>query len=189
VLGTTARSIAAWVKVTDSAVANPTIVEWGNNANGERYTFKVNTSAGNGLAGGLRVEVQGGFIISGSRVIDDGQWHHVVATFGDDGTPDVEDVLLYVDGFLDNLSPPTTPNPEPINTAGLGNLTVGGSFVFVTSGAAGAAGRPFAGLIDEVGVWSRVLDANEIATLVPEPSTLALTLLGAGVLMLRRRCR
>jgi len=71
------------------------IVAWGQDSPGEKWIFR--TQDDNGTAGALRVEVNGGFVV-GSTDIVDGQWHHVAATWENDGTPNVLDVQLYVDG-------------------------------------------------------------------------------------------
>lgn len=104
----------------------------------------------------------------------------------DDGTPVVEDVLLYVDGTLQTTFT-SGPGSPTINTSGSNEVTIGSSQLITGDD------RSVRGLMDEVGIWSRALSEQEIQTLasgtpiIPEPSTL--TILGFGTLGLifRRR--
>jgi hypothetical protein len=183
ITGANARTVAAWVKL-DSVGQSTTIMEWGTNVNGVRWAFRINSAATNGTVGGLRVEVAGDFVVSDGAVGLNG-WHHVAATFVDDGSPVVEDALLYIDGVLQGQSN-SGGNSPAINTSGSAQVTVGSSQYF-------ADDRQVDGLLDEVAIWSRALSAQEIGELasnpitpIPEPSSLALLGLG-GLLVARRR--
>jgi len=85
--------------------------------------------------------------VTGTRNVNDGQWHHVTATY--DGT----NIFLYVDGTLDVSAPATgsiVPNSEP---------------VCIGVNAQGTGGLPmyfFNGLLDEVSLYNRALTASEI---------------------------
>ena len=72
--------------------------------------------------------------------------------FEDDGTPDVLDCLLYVDG---RLEPVGGSAPEPISTSAAGTVRIGlGPW---------AAARSFEGLIDDLRIYDRALSPEEIA--------------------------
>ncbi|MHC4202057.1 MAG: LamG domain-containing protein, partial [Planctomycetota bacterium] len=118
---------------------------WGTNTAQQKWVFRTNNDY-------IRVEVNGGNVVGSTNIRDD-KWHHVAATWSDDGTPDVEDVKLYVDGVLDAKSGTTT---EPINTVSGTDVTVG-----VKEG----NGSDFDGLIDDVRVYDRVLTPEEIGRL------------------------
>ncbi|MCX8239896.1 MAG: hypothetical protein OSB05_13835, partial [Akkermansiaceae bacterium] len=100
--GTTARTLMAWVKsrgVSPNGTENMGILAFGQNQLGDKWNFRAENNNG-AVPGGLRVEVNGGYIVSTTNIVD-ATWHHVAMTFEDDGTPDVEDILLYVDGQLE----------------------------------------------------------------------------------------
>ncbi|MCM5664051.1 LamG-like jellyroll fold domain-containing protein [Galbibacter mesophilus] len=139
VIGTNSRTISAWIKTTEN---NSAIVCWGPNTNGNKWLFRI-------YQGKLRVEVKGGHTI-GSTTINDGQWHHVACTFEDDGTPNVTDTKLYVDGLFDNVS---SSSGQIINTLGGRALQIGQDH----------DNRKFSGYMDNVHIYERVLSASEIA--------------------------
>jgi len=138
VTGTASRTCAAWIK-TDSG---DEILSWGGDGTGEKWTFRVQSG------GLIRLEVSGG-AIGGSTIVNDGFWHHVAAVFLNDGTPDVSDVKLYVDGIEES----TTSAGQAINTAGVYDVKIG---IF------GSSGRYFNGLIDDVRIYDRALSQDEI---------------------------
>jgi len=88
ITGKLSRTCMAWVKTTQ---AGGQIVSWGSKETGRKWIMRVNEN------GTLRAEVEGGYIYGTTR-INDGQWHHVAAVLDNDGTPDVSEVRLYVDG-------------------------------------------------------------------------------------------
>lgn len=104
-------------------------------------------------------------------------WHHVVAT----GSTVNGELKLYVDGVLEDTDNSLV-NGMTLNGAG------GFGSPLLAVGASRANGfRPFDGLIDEFAIYGTVLDATTITAhynagvtevIVPEPSTLTLTLLG-----------
>ena len=157
--GTGDRSISAWIKTeTDDVIQDMAIVSWGSNLSTQKWTFRVNS--GNGEQGTIRIEANGGFFV-GNTVVTDAQWHHVVVTWADDGTPNIVDAKLYVDGVLDaelgNLeSPPSASQSVAINTASGADVRIGENFV---------VDRNWQGFIDEVRIYDEALDAEEIANL------------------------
>jgi len=122
--GSSPRTIEAWVKTTQRSIGN--FVSWGTRITSQRSSFAVR----NGRAGFI-----GEFRdLTGNIVINDGDWHHVAATY--DGTT----LKIYVDGVLDvsgNIS---------LNTIGQ-NLVVG-------TIARPSVGEFFTGTLDEVRVWN-----------------------------------
>ncbi len=142
VLGANPRTISAWVKTTAATTGDKPIVAWGVNSNSNKWTFLMNA------AGRLRLEVTGGWVV-GTRLINDGQWHHVAASFSNDGTPTTLDVKLFVDGTPEAI---TTSQSVAINTTSSGEVKIG----------ADVQNRYWKGQIDEVRVYNRALTAAEI---------------------------
>lgn len=138
----TSRTVAAWIKTTAN---NAPIVGWGPKSPGEKWIFLVHGT------GQLRVEVEGGFIV-GNTIVNDGQWHHVACTFADDGSPDVTEVKLYVDG---QAQTPTVSGSQTVNTGLAGDVLVGSD----------VQGRHFSGVLDELRLFPRSLDPGEIQAL------------------------
>ena len=119
----------------------------GTNTGGLKWTIR--TQRQNGLVdGNLRVEVNGGYK-TGTTVIDDGEWHHIAVTWTDDGTPDVNDALLYVDGVLETTDAVLD---ETMNTANGIDVRLGES----------VNGRNWDGWLDDMRIYDEVLDADAI---------------------------
>jgi hypothetical protein len=142
VTGTHSRTVAAWIKTTDYGE----IASWGQNVAGQKWIFRVQES--NGTLGAIRVEVNGGYQVGSIDVRDD-EWHHAAAVLVDDGSPNVTEIALYVDGFLESSSAQLD---EPINTAA-GVVRIGQS---------PWGSRPFVGLIDDVKIYDKAFTEDEM---------------------------
>jgi hypothetical protein len=141
VTGTDPRTLCAWIKTT---TANRNIMSWGQNVAGQKWRMRVDAT------GGLRIEVNGGYHYGGTNLAD-GQWHHVAVTFEDeDGTPDVLDTLLYVDGQPEAAAASLD---EPIDTAATGAVRIGESPWH---------NAPFIGVIDDARIYDKVLTEEQI---------------------------
>ncbi|UCF14418.1 MAG: LamG domain-containing protein, partial [Phycisphaerales bacterium] len=150
VTGTAARTCCAWIRTT---TANRNIMSWGQNVAGRKWIMRINDTRG------LRVEVSGGYHY-GVTNIADGQWHHVAVTFQDDGTPDVLDTLLFVDGQLDATGASLD---EPIDTA-TGPVRIGESPWH---------NRPFLDEIDDARIYDKALTVEEIQQIMLGDTKLA----------------
>lgn len=144
VTGTSPRSLTAWI---NSLAPDDTFMSWGANVNGDKWVFR--TSDDNGANQALRVEVNGGFKSGTTDVVNTG-WHLVTATWEDDGTPNVLDVRLYVDGVLEAAGPQLT---NVIGTA---------SNVDVLVGDDAFTNRNFFGQIDDAAIWGAALTSGEV---------------------------
>jgi hypothetical protein len=155
VVGTQSRTVSAWIKTHLMGE----IASWGQNVAGQKWIFMVQVA--NGVVGAIRVEVNGGYVV-GSTDLRDDQWHHVAAVLTDDGSPNANEIALYVDGKLELLSASAD---EPINTAADGVLRIGESPWHT---------RPYFGQIDDLRVYSRAMPQAELANLagVSEGATL-----------------
>jgi hypothetical protein len=142
VTGALSRTVTAWIKT----MSYGEIASWGQNVAGQKWIFRVQES--NGTLGAIRVEVNGGYQVGDTDVRDD-EWHHVAAVLVNDGTPDVNEIALYVDGVLEVNS---AQQARAIDTAA-GPVWIGASPWHT---------RPFNGLIDDVRIYDVALAAEEI---------------------------
>ncbi|MBI9061117.1 MAG: PKD domain-containing protein [Marinilabiliaceae bacterium] len=140
--GTNARTIMAWIKTTQKGKA---IAAWGKAATSTKWAFRLEAT------GVLRLEPGGGNII-GSTNVADGEWHHVVCVFSDDGTPDVSDVKLYVDGALEAAVPASV----TINTIAGGEVKIGNDQM----------NRKFSGQMADVRIYSKAFDQAGIDQII-----------------------
>lgn len=159
ITGTGDRTIAAWIRTaTNNPQANKGIVSWGTNLTTQKWTFRIQNS--NGTPGTIRIEANGGYFV-GNTVVTDGEWHHVAVTWANDGTPDIQDAKLYVDGVLDaefgNVdTSPSASQSIAINTASVADVRIGDDFQTTHN---------WAGGIDDVRIYDEALDAAAIADL------------------------
>ncbi len=145
ITGTEPRTCAAWIKTTYGGE----IVSWGLEQYSQKWIMRIQDTDG-----ALRVEVQGGSVY-GTADLRDGNWHHVAAVWADDGTPNVEDVILYIDGQRETID---TVTPYQINTGIGANVKIG---VFQ----AATYARYFKGQTDEVRIYGKALTPSEITKL------------------------
>jgi len=148
ITGTNPRSMSAWIKTTSNDMEP--IISWGRDTAGEKWTFRVQNQ--NGTAGAIRVEVNGGYVV-GNLNVADGQWHHVAATWEDDGSPNANDVKLYVDGARQATS---ARSGQSMNTASDEDVRIGRAVV---------DGRFFHGTMDEVRVYDHALSGQQVRML------------------------
>jgi len=146
ITGTASRTVTAWIKLDAGGAV---IAMWGQNFPGWSWTLLVNRD------GKLILDVCRGRM-TGTRPLDDGWWHHVAAVFREDNSPDVNDVQLYVDGTVEQIS---RCNGCAMDTAADQDVRIGGapdiSSSFYTDG-----------LIDDFHIYARALYETEIACLM-----------------------
>ncbi|MHC4299323.1 MAG: LamG domain-containing protein, partial [Planctomycetota bacterium] len=142
-----AFSIACWVRTIS---AEGEMVTWGSSddapVGGQYCTFRVNEAT-------LRAE-HGNGNIRGNTPINDGQWHHVALTVVEGGNLRVPNTILYVDGHADSVF---SGSDNIYNLTADADVNIGRR--------ASHEDRPFAGSIDDVRIYDRVLSQEEIASL------------------------
>ncbi len=141
--GSASRTCSAWIKSTK---VNGQIINWGNNLTGERWTIRINND------GTLRTEIYDGYKF-GTKYIADGNWHHIAVVLADDGSADISEVQLYVDGKLESTGGLL---PCQINSSDINEVRIGVNVL---------SPNYFQGLIDEVNIIDRALTSDEILQL------------------------
>ncbi len=175
-------TISMWVQASTFDTGWQAAISHGEGSN-YRIARRASTNEV-GYAGGVGEGAENGIDISSG-------WHHLVSiTENNVGT------RLYIDGVLATTVENAT---TAINNQADGFLNIG------ANPATGANNREWAGNIDDVAQWNRILDDSEIASLygggagsavsvgslvglnaIPEPSTALLAAL-AGLGLIRRR--
>ncbi len=143
-------SMMAWIKVDNPPVldgAQSTIVSKGDGGNNARILWKIvqtkiQVTIANEAGGGPKIDFN-----STSDIVD-GNWHHVV--FVADRS---DSTLIYIDGELDAEGGPS----EGTDVTTESPLYIGASVRIGET-----TRRYFEGLIDEVGIYNRVLTEDEI---------------------------
>ncbi len=161
ILGGASRTVCMWIKTADAGGPAPGngrgMVGWGNNSAGERWELVVNKQSGSGrIIDAPRVNVNDGWR-TGTTLLTDSEWHHVAATLYDDGSPNANELQLYVDGAEESYS---GTSGQAIDTASnfdmrIGNGVRGGDQVL-----------HFGGLIDEVRLYDRALSPDEVQNIM-----------------------
>jgi hypothetical protein len=142
--GGAARTCTAWIKTTQPSTSF--ILNWGSvNDVGGRWLIRLHDD------GTLRVAVNSGNIY-GITPIADGNWHHIAVVLFDDGSPDISETILYVDGKAEPFIGGTL--PCTVNTVSSENVKIGVDITGSTF---------FNGTIDDVQIYSRALTSYEIA--------------------------
>lgn len=137
------RTVTAWVR-DESNESNLSIVRWGmrRGTGGDQWFNEITAE------GKLRADVLGGSIM-GATEIDDGAWHHVAIVLPDKDNVKVEDILLYVDGELEDTT--LSNGARTINTA------IDMEVLISTDGSKG--------LLDDVRIYNYMLREDDIQAL------------------------
>jgi hypothetical protein len=145
VTGTSSRTYSARIKTSST---NTELISWGSDSGGGKWLILIDST------GRLRTAVNGGFI-AGSTNLADGRWHHLAVVLENDGSPDISEAKLYVNGQLDATSAFDT---QAVDTGACQNVQIGLCELQ-------QAFRYFDGIIDEVRIFDRALSADEIGQL------------------------
>ncbi|MDE0086033.1 MAG: LamG domain-containing protein [Candidatus Poribacteria bacterium] len=143
-------SMMAWIKVDKPPELDggqSTIVSKGDGGNNARILWKiigtqVNVTIANEAGGGPKL------VLASAKEVVDGKWHHVLFVSDRSDT-----TRIYIDGKLD---------AEGGETKGTDITTESPLFIGASVRIGKTTRRYFEGLIDEVGIYNRVLTDNEI---------------------------
>ncbi|MDQ6860347.1 MAG: putative Ig domain-containing protein [Verrucomicrobiota bacterium] len=171
---TNSFSLDAWVRSTETTVNHFIVAKRQLNAPFKGYALMINngqtpkcysTDPTPPGAGSLSFFVDGSdtancprdhaVIVYGSTKVNDGQWHHVSATY--DGSGTAAGVKIYVDGVIETMS---------VISDNLGTNSIANTDPFTIGAGSGNGPQPFNGEIDEVEVFNRALSQTEIQAIV-----------------------
>ena len=171
--GTGGFTFAAWVDTTQLNQGGDVFLQGQNNAPGLLMLIVRNDDLL-----GVVYGADDNLLINSNGSVDDDGWHHIALTYtGTDGGADAT-ARLYIDGVFDNSA-----------TLDVGNIVVDDGW---NVGGGGAWGDQVAGSLDDVRGYTRALSAEDVAELVPEPSSFVLAafgLLSVAFIGWRRRRR
>lgn len=172
-------SIAFWVKFS-SWTGDPAFVSNKSWSSGGNQGYVIATDGDGRLQWNFKESGSGRKDYDGpAGTLSNGQWHHVVVTFDREGN-----ATSYIDGVqVDSRS--IAPGVETIDTPeGLAtNIGQDGTGAYTDGGSVGIAD----GLIDDVGIWRRVVTGGEVSRIyaaaqsgvalgdVPDPATPVVT--------------
>ena len=152
VTGSDARTVSAWVNIPSNASPDNfcRVVSWGNASGSGDAGQRWNLSA---KGTGEEVPVLDIHFASliGSTRIDDGNWHHIAATFPSSGSV-LTDATLYLDGSPETIAT-TNGGDTAVNTTGDKSVVIGGD---------GNGTNEFDGSIDEVRIYDEELSDAQI---------------------------
>jgi hypothetical protein len=156
-VGASPRTFACWMRTaTQSAGELQTLFSYGATGTGQRFSVRLNNSSNVASNQAIRLEVEGGRII-GTKIINDGQWHHIACVLADqnnDGVLNVDETQLYVDGVLDAVSSAVPATVFTVNSA-----------IPCLAGSNHATNYNFKGEIGDVRIFPRALSSFEIGEL------------------------
>ncbi|MCC7502370.1 MAG: LamG domain-containing protein, partial [Flavobacteriales bacterium] len=137
-LGAASRTVEAWVKQDAVSTQQRVVLDWGDMANGNRFTLNIINAL-------PRIEV-GGYGVSSTTPMVMGAWYHLAATFNNAANPKLK---LYVNGAMVASGNPT----QTVNTSNMNGIIVGRRNDMINH---------FNGTIDDVRVWNVARSAAEI---------------------------
>lgn len=154
----TTFTVSAWVKTTSSAVNNFYV---SNGGIGGGWALKVQTDHFDIF---VKNAANGQVVLSTSRIINDGRWHHIVAVITTNTSSEAGNTAIV---FIDGSS-------EAVTQSLPGN----GAYADLGSAAAvGIGGRSFpggtnffSGQVDEVAIWNTALTTAQIKTIYDQQS-------------------
>ncbi|MCU0796631.1 MAG: FecR domain-containing protein [Akkermansiaceae bacterium] len=166
IAGHAPRSVAFWIRLpaNSSEIFAYSILSWGSPTPGNKWQIGWNTGTDSrGTRGAIRTEVQGGYKVGSTNLLD-GRWHHVAIVFlGGPGAATDSHIRHYVDGRLEQT---TAVKSHPISTGTSGPkalpLSIGRRIESDTHF------RTFKGDLDELYILPTALTPEQIQVLFLE---------------------
>ncbi|MFA5239398.1 MAG: LamG-like jellyroll fold domain-containing protein [Phycisphaerae bacterium] len=152
-------TISAWVKTTENY--GPIVSFRSSTDDGSVIDLMVGYDGSTTDSGKAMILVRqdgggGGYARVTGAAVNDGQWHHVAATRGSGST---------IELFVDGISQGTSSGAQSGGAITSDLIAIGSERRWVLVGYGTADQRYLAGTVDDVRIYSRALDADEIAEL------------------------
>ena len=155
ITGSASRTCSAWIKIDEDYLDRGMLLTWGELDTGKKWVVRVGTYWSEPLESKLELGVDGG-MARGSTLLNDGNWHHVAVVLQDDGSVNLNEIQLYVDGEQENTIIDTFGEPSPdINTGSENDVLIGRQFVDDNP-------NYFDGLLDDIRIYDIALSGAEI---------------------------
>ncbi|MEO7101642.1 MAG: sulfatase-like hydrolase/transferase [Luteolibacter sp.] len=162
--GAAPRTFTCWVKPSPDALPtdNQTLFSYGDVTSGQSFAVRLCQPPNSPGALVTRIEALPGKI-EGSTHLNDGRWHHlavVVADHDHNGTTDIAETKIYVDGLPET---PSSAISATVATVTNSPVSFGGSTQPGTA--------HYRGSLDDVRIFPRELEPAEIQMTYQQPST------------------
>lgn len=148
--GTTSRSMSFWLKRASGqgAAGSQHALGWGTASNGQAWEFYVYRYSEFGLDyySNAAYKSSAGILVADT-------WHHFIVIY-DHSVPEIK---IYLNGSLQTLTGGGAPPSPSLNTG------VAAGFRILSRATTGDIQSP--DIVDEVGIWSKVLSSTEISDL------------------------
>lgn len=157
------RTVMCWIKtrVIEKSKRMPTmmLVNWGDTSTTARWEMMI-SKKGWGPAGVLRAGTGSLEGIYGNTLLHDGQWHHLAVVHNPQAAQNlVNSVTLYVDGRAESNSA----TKDQLVSTGLSN------FIRIGQTIRKGYNSSFDGIIDEIHIFRRALNSQEILDYAANP--------------------
>lgn len=137
VTGTAPRTVTVWIKTKET---RGDIVVWGKRDSGKQFCFKH-------IRRRIGMTPNGGYYYMKEYTNDD-KWHHVAVVVGESELPNLyDDIVLYLDGEVAVLDDIGLLGLLPVETAEEDDVRIGSGYI---------------GLLDDLRIYSRALEIDEI---------------------------
>ena len=148
VAGSHPRSIGFWMVQSDQQ-ADRTIIDFGDEASGERWRVYTTSSTG-----AIAVDIDDKVITASTDVVD-GNWNHILVRFDNSSSDNfsASTLSVYVNGIADSLTPSSMTDVSVATDNATTALTIGSS---------SDGGDGFIGQLASIKVWERALASGDI---------------------------
>ncbi len=158
ILSSGSGTVSLWVKTTQTSGILFYGARQGGNGFGSQDELHLHLQDGKPA---LFIEGTGDtttdFALTASQAVNDGQWHHVAATWANSSvTGGSNETLLWVDGEI-AVSEGDFEDGKNFNNAKAFTFSA-----YIRLGSPAAAERTFTGLLDDVQIYNRPLDGTEV---------------------------